>query len=366
MTAAEVLFDDRHPLEIADQGCFFAGGRYVDAGNGPMMAGQMFVQYQIPKRRRHPIPLVMIHGGGQTAANFLGTPDGRRGWADYFVANGYAVYLVDQPGRGRSGYFRSYGKSAHRNTASVEGRFAAPERLGSWPQAALHTQWPGEGRAGDPAFDQFYASQVESMEDVAALEGMMREAGSALLDRIGPALLLTHSQGGPFGWTIADARPALTRGILAVEPNGAPVYEVKFTGPPDYFEEDTVTRPWGITRGPLSFTPAAATAADMKFERQEKPDRPGCVCCWLQAKPARQLPNLKGIPILIVTAEASYHAPYDHCTSRFLRQAGVEHEFVRLAEVGIHGNGHMMMLEKNNLEIAEYLRQWIESKVKPV
>lgn len=365
MTVAEVLFDDKHPLEIADQGCFFAGGRYVVSGNGRTIAGQMFVQYQIPKHRRHPIPLVMIHGGGQTAANFLGTPDGRRGWADYFVARGYAVYVVDQPGRGRSGYFnRSYGKSAHRNTESVEGRFTAPERVGSWPQAALHTQWPGDGIAGDPAFDQFYASQVESMEDIAALEGMMREAGGALLERIGPAVLLTHSQGGPFGWTIADARPALTRGIVAIEPNGAPVYEVKFTGPPDYFEDDTVTRPWGITRGPLTFMPAAATAADMKFVREEKPDGSGCVRCWLQAEPARQLPNLKGIPILIVTAEASYHAPYDHCTSRFLHQAGVEHDFVRLAEVGIHGNGHMMMLEKNNLEIAEYLRQWIDSKVK--
>ena len=79
--------------------------------------------------------------------------------------------------------------------------------------------------------------------------------------------------------------------------------------------------------------------------------------CWLQAEPARQLANLKGIPILIVTGEASYHAPYDHCTSAFLRQAGVKHDFVRLADVGIRGNGHMMMLEKNNLEIARFLRE---------
>jgi pimeloyl-ACP methyl ester carboxylesterase len=86
--------------------------------------------------------------------------------------------------------------------------------------------------------------------------------------------------------------------------------------------------------------------------------------CWLQAGRARQLPNLKGIPILIVTAEASYHAPYDHCTSQFLRQAGVEHDFVRLADVGIRGNGHLMMLEKNNLDIARFLREWVEKKIK--
>ena len=76
------------------------------------------------------------------------------------------------------------------------------------------------------------------------------------------------------------------------------------------------------------------------------------------------MPNLKGIPILIVTAEASYHAPYDHCTSLFLKQAGVEHTFVRLADVGIRGNGHMVMLEKNNLEIAQYLDRWLEGKLK--
>jgi pimeloyl-ACP methyl ester carboxylesterase len=364
MTEPQELFDENHPLEIADQGCFFSGGRYVDAGNGRTMAGQMFVQFQIPKHKHHPYPLVMIHGGGQTATNFLSTPDGRRGWADYFVVNGYAVYVVDQPGRGRSGYFsRSYGRSVHRDTESVEGRFSAPENLKRWPQAELHTQWPGMGAAGDAAFDQFYASQVESMEDIAALEGMMREAGSALLDRIGPAVLLTHSQGGPFGWTIADARPELTRGVVAIEPNGAPLYEVRFTGAPGHFEDDTITRPWGITRGPLTFMPPAHAAAEMKFVRQAKPDGPGLVRCWSQAEPARQLPNLRGIPILIVTAEASYHAPYDHCTSCFLRQAGVEHDFVRLADIGIRGNGHMMMLEKNNLEIAGYLRQWLDSKV---
>ena len=192
----------------------------------------------------------------------------------------------------------------------------------------------------------------------------MREAGAALLDRIGPAILLTHSQGGPFGWTIADARPELVRGILAIEPNGAPVYEVKFTGAPGWFEDEAVTRPWGITRGPLAFDPPAKDASELKFVRQDKADGPGLTRCWLQAGPARQLPNLKGIPILIVTGEASYHAPYDHCTSQFLRQAGVDHDFVRLTDIGIRGNGHMMMLEKNNLEISRYLRGWVEARVR--
>lgn len=62
-------------------------------------------------------------------------------------------------------------------------------------------------------------------------------------------------------------------------------------------------------------------------------------------------------------SEASYHAGYDHLTSRVLAQAGVEHDFVWLEEVGIHGNSHMMMLEKNSLEIADFLMKWIDSHI---
>src|SRR5262245_38492127 len=116
------LFDEQRPLELADQGCFFAGGRYVET-DGRTMMGQMFVQYQVPKVLRFPYPVVMVHGGGQTGVNFLCTPDGRRGWADYFVANGFAVYVVDQPGRGRSGFYsRSYGKAVNRNINQVAER----------------------------------------------------------------------------------------------------------------------------------------------------------------------------------------------------------------------------------------------------
>ena len=61
----------------------------------------------------------------------------------------------------------------------------------------------------------------------------------------------------------------------------------------------------------------------------------------------------------MVTAEASYHAPYDHCTVNYLVQAGVAVDFVRLEDRGIHGNGHMMMLENNNLVIAALLHDWM-------
>ena len=80
----------------------------------------------------------------------------------------------------------------------------------------------------------------------------------------------------------------------------------------------------------------------------------------MQRTPARLLPNLQKMPILILTAEASYHAPYDHCTVKYLEQAGVHPTWTKLADIGIHGNGHMMMLENNNLEISAVMSKWLD------
>src|SRR5262249_38744167 len=80
----------------------------------------------------------------------------------------------------------------------------------------------------------------------------------------------------------------------------------------------------------------------------------------------RQLVNLRGIPQMMVTSEASFHAPWDHCNAAFLRQAGVAVDHIRLEQRGIHGNGHMMMLEKNNLQIAALIGAWLREHVSPV
>lgn len=350
---------------IAEQGYFYTGGRYTKTKDGQIMVGQMFVQYQIPARRTQPYPVVMWHGGGQTGTNYLGTPDGRMGWADYFLQQGYAVYVVDQPGRARSGFFTEiYGATRRPNTAAMSQRFTAPAKANQYPQAKLHTQWPGTGVAGDPVFDQFFASQVEDIADVSVIEQMNKEAGAALLDKIGPAIVLTHSQSGTFGWLLADARPSLVKGILSIEPNGPPFYENAVIGAPDWFKDGPMGRAWGVTRTPLTFAPAATEPKQLNMTRQTQADGPDLVRCWLQGEPARQLPNLRNIPILIVVSEASYHAPYDHCTSRFLAQAGVKNEFVRLPSMGIHGNGHMMMLEKNNLDIAAWLHGWTQKNIR--
>jgi len=74
--------------------------------------------------------------------------------------------------------------------------------------------------------------------------------------------------------------------------------------------------------------------------------------------------NLHNIPVMMLTSEASYHAVYDHCTARYLTQAGVSTDFIRLEQRGIHGNAHMMMLEKNNLQIARLITSWLGKHVK--
>ena len=349
-------------LQIASQGYLFAGGHYVSGPDGRYLSGQAYVEYQIPARRTHPFPIVMIEGGGQSGSNFTGTPDGRQGWAQFFLGEGYAVYVMDQPGRGRSALRPEYGETVQRPAEWVQQQFTAPERSKLWPQAARHTQWPGSGVAGDPVFDQFYAEQLPAVSSFAKQQELNRDAGAALLDRIGPAILLTHSQSGAFGWPIADARPNLVKAIAAVEPSGPPVHDAVFKGAPDWFEDGPLTKPWGLTAVPLSYD-GIKSADELRFEQQQKSDTPDRMRCWRQQQPARQLSNLRTIPVAIFSSEASYHASYDHCTAQFLAQAGVKNSFIRLADRGIRGNGHMMMLEKNNLEIARVIADWINQTV---
>jgi hypothetical protein len=318
----------------------------------------MYVEFQVPQQLSHPYPVVMIHGGSQTGTNFTGTPDGREGWAQYFLRRGYAVYVVDQVARGRAAQWsQAHGPVSAANLLRLEQRFVAPERFKLWPQAQLHTQWPGEGSPGDAAFDQFYASQFPSLTDFAAQQVLNRDASAALLDRIGPAVLLVHSQSGAFAWPIADARPNL---ILAVEPNGPPAHDVDFKGAPEWFSDSAHIKPSGLGEVPLAYDPPVSDAAPLVFVREDRPAQPDLVRCWARQEPARKLVNLQNIPLLIVTSEASYHSSYDHCTVRYLAQAGVKSTFLRLAEVGIHGNGHMMMLEKNSDTIAKTMADWLD------
>ncbi|MBV9505240.1 MAG: alpha/beta fold hydrolase [Acidobacteriia bacterium] len=345
---------------LATREYFYITGKYAGSPGVEVMSGQMYVEVWRPRRVTRKYPLVFFHGASQTATNWMGTPDGRPGWADYFLGEGYVVYMVDQPARGRSAWHASTnGPLTILPASDVERRFTASEVNGTWPQAKKHTQWPGsgpnKGRRGDPVFDAFYASQVEGLAGNAETQTGVQVAGSALLDKIGPAIVVTHSQAGPFGWLLADARPALVKGIVAIEPAGPPFQNA-------VVNEDKA-RPWGITDIPIAYDPPVKSPEDLQVVRETKPDSPDLAACSKQADPPRRLTHLQGIPVLLVTTESSYHAPYDHCTAKFLTQAGVKNTYLRLETQGIFGNGHMVMLEKNNMEVAALLQKWISDHI---
>jgi pimeloyl-ACP methyl ester carboxylesterase len=342
---------------------FYVGGEYVfnDPSKGSVMTGQMYVEHLTsPYGVQQSYPLVFIHGNAMTGTNWLNTPDGRPGWASYFLEQGYEIYIVDQPARGRSIWLPNNNIALKIYSAEIiEVRFTASSFYQLWPQAVLHTQWPGDndttkGRKGDPVFDGFYASTVQFVDSEMTVQTMMQKAGAALLDKIGAAVLLTHSQSGSFGWLLADARPNLVKAIVAIEPKGPPFREAVFT--------NISARPWGIADIPLTYEPAVNSSSDL-LTIEIPSTHENLTSCILQQEPARTLVNLVNISILIETSQASYHATYDQCTVDFLRQAGVKVDFIRLEDLGIFGNGHMQMMEKNNLNIAEVLHQWIITNV---
>lgn len=319
---------------------FYVGGREAaDANGGHVVVGQMYVRRlgsgDLP-------PVVLVHGGAQTGMHWELTPDGRPGLAPLLSELGRPTYVVDLPGVGRSRYHPEHqGPLAHMSAELTEFAFSCPP-ADAWPSAALHTQWPGKGRRGDRAFDDFFAGQVGRLADETITEPAAREALAALLDRVGPAHLITHSQSGAYGWHAADARPHLVRSLLALEPKGPPWFE------PLAARHEPPARPYGPTATPLTFDPPLQPGQALPFEVTGD----GLV---QQPTPARRLQNLSQVPVEIITAEASYHNEYDHLTAQFLQTAGVDVQHLDLGRFGIHGNGHLMALELNNADIAEFL-----------
>jgi hypothetical protein len=154
------------------------------------------------------------------------------------------------------------------------------------------------------------------------------------------------------------------KAIVGVEPNGPPVHNVELIGAPDWFKDGPVALPYGITAVPLTYAPAIKDASELSFVREDKADASDLVTCWKQAEPAHALPNLQKMPIMVMTSEASYHAPYDHCTVKYLQQAGLKPTWIRLADLGIHGNSHVMMQEKNSKEIAAVIYGWLDKALR--
>jgi len=330
-------------------GFFYAGGKYVPApgkkGDDHYMDGPMYVEVWVPKQIQHPYPIVFFAGAGQIGIDWLQTPDGRPGWAYYLIEQGYTLYMTDYPGRGRSPYVPGVdGSLTMRSMNDLESIWTDVAEKGDFPLKNNHTQWPGAGKMGDPSFDNFAKGQVQYLGGGGGGENvsgkLYLDAGVALLDKINaPVILLGHSMGGGVARQVADERPNMVKAIVMVETNG-------------------------ITNEPLHYDPPVGKPSEIKTYKEAKSDGPGENPCTLQQEPVHKLPNLEHIPMVYLSGSGGYHRQGDSCVPKWLNQAGVKTEYVRLEDVGINGNGHEMFFEKNSDQIIKHIDQWIRNTTK--
>jgi len=301
-------------LSLRGQGHFYVGMKISEpAANGSVeISEQMYVGFQLPAEKQHPYPLVLVHGGGGQSTTWFSTPDGRDGWRDYFVAAGFDVYWVDRPGFGRSPTNQQYGELGPSGNSSIITFLADAEH---WPgNTDIHT---------DPAILGWLASSPPGPYggNDAAAKGL-----SDLLEKIGPAILVTHSAGGLSGWWAADLNSDKVTGVIAIEPGASNVVTEMRSG--------------------LTFEPPLLP----NFEPVK--DNAGC-----ELQPADQvsmLPRYFGKSIHLVGSELGLTAGLP-CAVKAFAQAGVQVKYTYLPDLGFTGNGHFMMGETNNGELAQVI-----------
>lgn len=313
----------REPLRIARQGSLEAGGRVVysatndgdDPDNWRWPAGHVHVDhvhasYQYPADQRYRYPVVLNPGGGHTARVYDTTPDGREGWQTLLLRAGFAVYGVDRVNTGRSGTDISainavrLGKAPastlpHLNRYAFESCWVTFRWGPSYGEAFPDTQFPIEHAA------EYYPQTVSSYRDLDE-DAKSVDAFVALLDKIGPATLQTWSSSGLLGYLTAIRRPDLVKGLLAVE--------------------------------------SSVTAFD--------------------AIPDNGLDALARVPILVVIGDrAPDRVESTRAFAERFRARGGDITVDVLPEAGIFGNGHTLMLEKNNDVILARMVGWLAEHV---
>lgn len=317
------------PLELQDEGSFFVNGRQTQSSHpgssafsapqpGTITVNQMYVHYRIPKTVSGP-PVVMVHGSGHTGMTYETTPDGREGWATYFARRGFPVYVVDHSGRGRSGFDPT---AINRTRAGESDAKALPDlqiaprerawyffRIGkSYPTPFPGSQFPVE------AFDQYTAQLVPNAEATLAGGGANTvQALGALLDKIGPAVVIVHSQSGAYGMDLVRVKAIKLRAFINVEGNCGPVNMAEIT---KMFARVPFLSVWGDN--------SEGAPGPNGDER-----RNGC----------------------LATVDA-------------IKSVGGDARFLLLPGAGHRGNSHMLMMDKNNIAVADLLIGWITQMVK--
>lgn len=292
--------------------------------------GEPAVYYDVvaPLDARTKPPVVMVHGGTQTGSCFLRTADGRPGWAFAFVRRGYRAILPD---------------------------------------------WPGSGRSG--------AVPAAALDGAAVCRGLGR-----LLEALGePVVLLTHSMSGALGWRLVETHgPRILRVVaIAPGPPGNIQAEPKVVGETD--EAVDVETPAKLRfrlsktepyRADMAFVEKKAVGDGGRFARAGVATlaaamgaiAPRLILERLNVRGAQlkieRFENFRGKPILVVTGSHDLDHPraLDEGTANWLKEKDAAAEFVYLPDIGITGNGHMMMMEDNSDALADLAVDWIEQR----
>ena len=218
-----------------------------------------------------------------------------------------------------------------------------------------HTQWPGEGpnkgrKKGDPIFDAYYATQVETVLDANETQQRNKDAGAALLDKIGPAIVLTHSQSGTRRLINSRRRPQLVKGIVAIKPLGPP------------FEASGAGRThMGPTDIPITYDPPVKDPSEISNRTRNQSRRARSVCL-LDAEsasaPVDQPQEHSGLATETILHLRPLHREIA------LNQAGVRDRIHPAQEKGIRGQWPHGHDEKNNLDIAKVIDDWAQKNVR--
>lgn len=274
-------------------------------GSDTQVSGAMYVQRMAPVQRSFPLPVVFIHGGMHTGATWETTPDGREGWQTLFVRGGFETLVIDQAWRGRSAPDLTGLNPYVTTMEDVGAAFTCGLRLSE-------TFERGGGRFPDRRKFE-YASQLwpDFGVPAALAVGMPALSDSrslpplvALLEKLERAVLVTHSQGGDLGWKLALACPDRVAAIHSVEP--------------------------GVVTPGLD---------DTAF-----PDIPICLM-W-----GDNLPQTEATLSMVQIQQV-----------RMLQRTRPNISLDILPDHGICGNGHMMMMEDNNAELADRVMSWLRS-----
>ncbi len=337
------------PITIAQQGSFFVGGKKVQgvgsydptqgaANTDPGQTywiDQMYVQYQIPENARK-YPLILVHGGSGTGRVWETTPDGREGFQTLMLRRGFPVYIVDFPRRGRAGY-----PSFNSTFGNLAGNQVVPNRT---TQAGMQWAW-SRWRLGPKfpevfpvqqfpmnAVDSFLQHLVPTVSDNADI---ISDALVKLLDKIGPAVVVTHSQSGLFGW-LAGARSPNVKGIVAYEPG----FVFKQGEVPPAIPMFKGSQPSGTPVTPTEFAKLASIPLQVVYGDNI---------------PKQPIPDLvaDGRRAQVVTSVMFVDA---------LNRQGGQASVLHLPDVGLFGNSHFMFSDLNNVQVADQLSKFLTAK----